>query len=142
MVQQFGFSEYNGLPRHGCAAAERPAHLYSVAGNQIHGERVQVEKTMDANWWARHRKVTDLKFQYAVGAVEDKKQIVLPERPRPIKELLPSSSAMTLCSVPPIRSPDIGCDINLDNEALSKICSEQADFYFWEGRGRKRQMQR
>jgi hypothetical protein len=117
-------------------------NLYSVAGNQMHGERVQTERRMDADWWARHRRVTDLKFQYAVGAVEDKKQIVLPERPRPIKERLSSSSAMALCSVPPIRSPDVGRDTNLNDEALSKIWSTQADYYFWEGRGRKRQMQR
>ena len=118
--------------------------LYSVAGNQIHGERVAVEKRMDADWWTRHRRVTDLKFQYAVGAVEDKKQIVLPERGRPIKELLPSSSAMSLCSVPPIRSPDHPrpAQINLDDDVLSEICTVQADYYFWEGRGRKRQMQR
>ena len=117
-------------------------NLYSVAGNQIHGERVVTERRVDADWWARHRSVTDLKYKYAVGAVEDKKQIVLPEKARPIKELLPSTAAMALCSVPPIRPPDIGRDVNLNDEALSKICSLQADYYFWEGRGRKRQIQR
>ena len=115
-------------------------NLFSVAGQQIHGERKQVERKVDASWWERHRKATDLKFQHAVGAVPEKKKISLPERPRPIKELLPSSSAMSLASVPPIRSPNMGHATTLDDDALSKICSVQADYYFWEGRGRKRQM--
>ena len=57
-------------------------NLYSVAGNQIHGERLKKQNLVDSEWWARHRRVADLKFQYAVGAVPDKKKLVWPEQPK------------------------------------------------------------
>ena len=47
-------------------------NLYSVAGNQIHGERVAKEYRQDAEWWAKHRHLSDAKFAHAVGAIPDK----------------------------------------------------------------------
>ena len=85
-------------------------NLYSVAGNQIHGERLAKQNRQDSEWWAKYRTVTDLKFQYAVGAVPDKKEVVMPEQPR--MKLGKEASA------------------DLDDAALSKMSSMQADFYF------------
>ena len=59
-------------------------NLYSVAGNQIHGERLLKQARQDSEWWAKYRKVQDLKFAYAVGAVPDKEKIVYPEIPGPV----------------------------------------------------------
>ena len=57
-------------------------NLYSVAGNQIHGERLYKQNLIDSEWWDKYRTVTDLKFQYAVGAVPDIKKVVMPEQPK------------------------------------------------------------
>ena len=58
-------------------------NLYSVAGNQIHGERVAKEIRQDAEWWAKHRHLSDAKFAHAVGAIPDKVKIKYPEIPGP-----------------------------------------------------------
>ena len=79
----------DGMPSENSAFAGTDAllpngqpNLYSVAGNQIHGERLKKQNLVDSEWWARHRRVADLKFQYAVGAVPDKKKLVWPEQPK------------------------------------------------------------
>ena len=84
-------------------------NLYSVAGNQIHGERLAKQARQDSEWWSKHRAVCDLKFQYAVGAVPDQKKAVVVERPK-----------MLLGKEAP----------EADAAALSKMSSMQADFYF------------
>ena len=82
-------SALDGMPSENSAFAGTDAllpngqpNLYSVAGNQIHGERLKKQNLVDSEWWARHRRVADLKFQYAVGAVPDKKKLVWPEQPK------------------------------------------------------------
>jgi hypothetical protein len=85
-------------------------NLYSVAGNQIHAERLKKQQLMDSEWWARHRRVTDLKFQYAVGAVPDIKKVVMPEQP---KMKLGLEAAGTV-----------------SDAELASMSTMQADFYF------------
>lgn len=58
-------------------------NLYSVAGNQIHGETIAKQIRQDAAWWDKYRNLADLKFQHAVGAVPPKEKIKYPEIPGP-----------------------------------------------------------
>ena len=85
-------------------------NLYSVAGNQIHGERLKKQNLIDSTWWDKHRTVTDLKFQYAVGAVPDVKKVVMPEQPK-IKLGKEAADAVS-------------------DAQLARMSTMQADFYF------------
>jgi hypothetical protein len=85
-------------------------NLYSVAGNQIHAETIAKQIRQDSSWWAKHRHVADMKFQYAVGAIPDKKKIVYPKLPQPVL----GKAAAT----------------DVDEAALSKMSTMQADFFF------------
>ena len=85
-------------------------NLYSVAGNQIHGERLKKQNMVDSEWWARHRRVADLKFQYSVGAVPNEKKVVFPEQPK-MKLGLEAADSVS------------------DAEFL-RLSTMQADFYF------------
>ena len=49
----------------------------------IFGERVAKEIRQDAEWWAKHRHLSDAKFAHAVGAIPDKVKIKYPEIPGP-----------------------------------------------------------
>ena len=85
-------------------------NLYSVAGNQIHGERLKKQNLIDSSWWDKYRTVTDLKFQYAVGAVPDVKKVVMPEQPK-IKLGKEAADAVS-------------------DAQLARMSTMQADFYF------------
>ena len=56
--------------------------LYTVVGNQIHGENIKKEYGVAEGWWSGYRERQERKLALALNAVPPKEEIDFPELPR------------------------------------------------------------
>ena len=56
--------------------------LYTVVGNQIHGENIKKEYGVAEGWWSGYREQQERKLALALNAVPPKEEVVMPELPR------------------------------------------------------------
>ena len=56
--------------------------LYTVEGNQIHGETIKKEYGVAEGWWSAYRERKEKKLATALGAVPEKPELVMPELPK------------------------------------------------------------